>query len=156
MERPPFETMEGQAFPLVRQVSVFLENRVGQLLKLCQSLEHENVKILALSAIDSGDCAIIRLIFDATDPALAALAKAQFPVSVAELVVVRLPPGNRAMMTIWSALLTAEINVSYAYPLLAGGCGPAIALSVDNVEIAVDTLQRHKFQVLGEADLEGL
>jgi hypothetical protein len=68
---------------------------------------------------------------------------------------VRLPAGKRAMMQIWAVLLMAEVNVAYTYPLLSlSSTGDScIAMSVDSVEIALDTLIRRKLEVLGEADL---
>lgn len=154
IQRQPFETAEGPALPLVRQVAVFMENRPGQLLRLTQLFDDQDIKILGLSQVDAGDCAIVRLVFDRTDEALAALQQAGFAVNVAEILVVRLPPGKRAMMSIWQVLLMAEVNVAYAYPLLSLDAGPCLALCVDSIEIAVDTLQRRKLEVLGEADLE--
>lgn len=154
VQHQPFETMEGQSLPLVRQVSVFMENRPGQLLKLTQLFESEDVRILGLSQVDAGDCAIVRLVFDKADTALRVLKTEGFTVAVSELIVVRLPTGKRAMMAIWAVLLMAEVNVSYTYPLLLVKGGPCLAVSVDSAEIAVDTLQRRNFDVLGEADLQ--
>lgn len=154
VQQQPFETMEGQSLPLVRQVSVFMENRPGQLLKLTQLFEDEDVKILGLSQVDAGDCAIVRLVFDRTDTAVRVLKNEGFAVAVSELIVVRVPAGKRAMMAIWAVLLMAEVNVAYTYPLLLVKGGPCLAVSVDSVEIAVDTLQRRNFDVLGEADLQ--
>ncbi|GMU23066.1 MAG: amino acid-binding protein [Phycisphaerae bacterium] len=154
-ERPPFETLEGQGFPTVRQLSVFLENRIGQLLRLTQAIESKDVRIVGLSIVDSVDFAVVRLMFDSPDDALEALEAEGFTVSVTELIVVVLPAGKRGLLTVWSALLSSEINVAYAYPLMPLPAGPAIALSVDNREIAVDTLQRQKFIVLSESDLKG-
>lgn len=140
--------------PLVRQVSVFLENRPGQLLKLTQLFDEQDIKMLGLSQIDAGDCAIVRLVFDKVDPALTLLKTAGFAANVSEILVVRLPPGKRGMISIWQVLLMAEVNVSYAYPLLSLDTGASLAVCVDSIEIAVDTLQRHKLEVLGEADLQ--
>lgn len=153
MERQSFETMEGHSSPTVRQVSVFLDNRVGQLFRLTQVLDQGNIRILGLSVMNTVDCAIVRMIFDAPDRALPLLKKAKFPVSVTEIIVVKVPKGKRGMMAIWSVLLSSEVNVSYAYPLLPAQVGPALVLSVDSIEIAIDTLQREKLEVLGEADL---
>lgn len=152
-ERVPFETLEGEEFRTVRQVSVFLENRLGQLLRLTQTLEETDVKILALSVIDSVDYAVVRLLLDDPDVALEALKKAGFAVSVVELLVVKVPPGKRGLLAIWSALLSSEINVSYSYSLLHGRVGSAVAIYVDNIEIAIDTLARHNFEILSEPDL---
>jgi len=153
-ERPPYETLEGQGFPTVRQLSVFLDNRMGQLLRLAQLFENKDIRILAFTVIDSVDCSIVRILFDRTDEALTALRQSGFAVSVAEVLVVKLPHGKRGLMSICSSLLSSEINIAYTYPLLPTELGSAIALSVDNLEIAVDTLQQKKFEVLGEADLE--
>jgi hypothetical protein len=44
MARQPFETLEGHGTPTVRQLSVFLENRVGQLLRLTKLIEDKNIR----------------------------------------------------------------------------------------------------------------
>lgn len=151
---PPLETLEGQRFPTVRQVSVFLENRIGQLLRLTQIFEGKDVRIVALSILDSVDFAVVRLMFDFPEEALEELHEQGFAVSVSELLVVCLPPGKRGLLNVWSALLSAEVNVAYAYPLMPLAAGPAIALSVDNLGIAIDTLERNRFVLLSEADLQ--
>lgn len=153
LAQEPISTFEGQAFPAVRQVSVFLDNRVGQLLNLTQVLDTQDVKIIGLSVVDAVDCAIVRLLFDDTDLALPALRAEGFPCSITEILVVRLPVGKRAMMTIWSVLLSAEVNVTYSYILLTAD-GPSLALAVDSIEIAIDTLLQHKFELLTESDLK--
>jgi len=154
MSRKPFETLEGAGYTGVRQFSVFLENRIGQLLRLTQVLEQKDVKILAFSVIDSVDCAIVRVLFDDPDQAYEVLQDAGFAVSVTEVLVVALPPGRRALMAIFQTLLSSEINIAYTYPLMPAGEGQGVVLCVDNLEIAADTLGKRKFQVLGEVDLK--
>lgn len=153
MEHLPYETLEGHSFPTVRQISVFMENRVGQLLRLSRLMEENGVRILSLSVLDSVDCAIVRLLTGDPDRAIDLLRDTGFAISVAEMVVVRVPHGPGGLLTVWSALLSSEINIAYAYPLLSGDLGPTLALKVDNIEIAVDTLFSKKFEVLSESDL---
>ncbi len=152
--RRPYETLEGQEAPAVRQISVFVENRLGQLLKITQLFENKDIRMLSLSIVDLVDCAIVRLLFDAADEAIHILGDAGFDVTVAEVVVVRLPKGKRGLLTVWAALLGAEINISYAYPLLPLQKGSAIAIYVDNIDLAIDTLRAHSFEVLDESDLQ--
>ncbi|MHC4445398.1 MAG: acetolactate synthase [Planctomycetota bacterium] len=153
LSRQPYETLEGQGFPTVRQLSIFLENRMGQLLRLTQLFENKDIRILGFSVIDSVDCAVMRLLCDSPDEAMGILRDKGFAVSVAEVLVVRLPRGKRGLLSICSSLLSSEINISYAYPLMPNEMGSTVALAVDNIEIAVDTLQQQKFEVLGEEDL---
>ncbi len=151
--RQPFETLEGQGYAGVRQLSVFLDNRVGQLLKLTKVVETKDVKILGMSVVDSVDCSIVRLLFDDADDAIEVLKSEGFAVSITEVVVVSLPHGKRGLLSIFATLLSSEINVAYIYPLISADIGPTIALSVDNLEAAAETLRKKNFQVLGESDL---
>ncbi len=154
MARPPFETLEGQGgTPTVRQLSVFLENRMGQLLRLTKLLEEKHVKIRSLVVIDSVDYAVVRLLFDSPDEAATVLKEEGFAVGINELLLVKLPPGERGLMAIFGALLSAEVNIGYAYPLLGGKTGAAVAVAVDNLEMAVDILRAKNFTLLGEADI---
>ena len=56
------ETLRGRSWPTVTQFSVFLENRVGQLLEVYRSFQGTTVKIVGLTISDSADCSILRLI----------------------------------------------------------------------------------------------
>jgi hypothetical protein len=150
----PYDTAEGQGAPAVRQVSVFVENRLGQLVRITQLFENEDIRMLSLSIVDLVDCAVVRMLFDAADAAIRLLREAGYDVAVAEVVVVRLPKGQRALLTVWSALLGAEVSIAYAYPLLPSHKGSSIALYVDNVELAIETLRSRNFEVLDESDLQ--
>ena len=66
-----------------------------------------------------------------------------------------LPEGHKALLDICTALLQAEVNIVQAYPLLARPRGrAAVALMVDNIEIAQDTLAAKGFTMITEADLQ--
>ncbi len=154
MSTEPLETAEGSEFPCCRQLSVFLENRVGQLLRVTRLLEDEPVHILGLAVDASVDCAILRLLVDDPDLAHQTLSDAHFAVSESEIVVVELPTGKRAIMTVCSSLISAEININYVYTVWAGkDRRPCLAIQVDDVQGAVRVLARNKFAVLHESEL---
>jgi hypothetical protein len=80
------------------------------------------------------------------------LAGLQFAES--DLLVVQLPDGPQPVLAICKALLTAEINIDYAYPLLIGPRGrAALALHVEDHEAAAQTLDRSGFVLFTENDL---
>lgn len=154
MALEPFETAEAAGRPTVRQQSVFIENRVGQLLRLTRMFDHSDIRILAVSVVYSVDCAICRMLLDDPDRAYDVLSNARFQVSEAELLVVSLPHGKRALLHTWAALLNAEINIHYTYPLLIQPRGsPAIAVCPDNLEQAVLVLKERGFDLLDQQDL---
>lgn len=150
----PLGTAEAHDSPTVRQQSVFVENRVGQLLRLARLFDHTDIRILAVSVVYSVDCAICRMIVDDPDKAYEALTGGRFQVSETELIVVSLPHGKRALLHTWAALLQGEVNISYTYPLLVQPKGmPAIAVLPDNIEQAIAVLREEGFSLLDQSDL---
>lgn len=154
MATQPFETAEAHDWPTVRQQSVFVENRVGQLLTLARLFDRTEIRILAVSVVYSVDCAICRMIVDDPDTASDVLRNARFQVSEAELLVVSLPHGKRALLHTWAALLGGEINIHYTYPLLVHLRGSAaLAVLPDDIAGAVRLLREKNFVLLDQSAL---
>ncbi len=57
-----FATLRGRDYPCIRQFTVFLENRVGQLLEVVRRFEGSKVRIVGLSIHDSFECACVRFL----------------------------------------------------------------------------------------------
>jgi hypothetical protein len=154
MALEPLETAEGSDYPACLQLTVFLENRVGQLLRLTRLLDGRAVRILALTTDAAADCGTIRLLVDHPETARQMLCDAGFAVAESELVVVELPPGKRGIMTVCAALISGEVSIHYAYPLLGSKKrGPCLAIHADNLPQAVDILTAKGFNVLDQAEL---
>lgn len=147
-------TARGRDWPCLRQFSVFMENRVGRLHELLRQIERNDLRIIALSVVDSVDFAVARLLVDDTDRAREIFSLTNFTVIENDLLGVELPDEPDPFVTIFQALLTAEINISYTYPLLyrRGGRG-AIALYVDDIDQSKAILQDLGHRLLTENDL---
>jgi hypothetical protein len=151
-----YSTARGRDWPSVRQFSVFLENRVGVMMELVRKFEGSQNRIIALTVVDSADCAIIRLVLADPERAREVFERAKVPFLESDLLVVELPDVPQPLAQICKALLGAEINIHYAYPMMLNPKGhPALALHVDDHETGVATLQKHGFTILTEGDLEG-
>ena len=57
-----FATARGRNWPTLRQFTVFLENRVGQLAELVRRFAGTRIRIVALSISDAGECAFVRFL----------------------------------------------------------------------------------------------
>jgi hypothetical protein len=102
------------------------------------------------------DCAILRLLVDDPDEARDILTQNGFAISETEVLVVVLPEGRTALLTVCAALLQAEVNINYAYPLLPHVRGrAALAVQLDNMQMGIKVLQSKDFEVLDESDLQG-
>lgn len=155
MATEPLETAHGHEFPYCQQISVFLENRLGQLLRLSRTLDADDVSILALSVEGSVDCAIVRLLVDNPDTAIERLQDARFAVTTTDVLVVELPAGKRGLMQVCTALIGGEININYTYPILPSRSHsePRLAIQVDNLAAAAAVLLARKFRVLDQSEL---
>src|SRR5205807_9201176 len=120
-----FATAHGRDWPSIRQFNVFLENRLGKLLEVVRRFETSDNHIVSLTVVDSADCAIIRIVLSDPERALEVFHQAKLPITESDLLVVQLPEGQQPLLQICKALLVAEINVDYAYPLLVGPNGRA-------------------------------
>ena len=149
-----YETLHGRNWPSVTQFSVFLENRVGQLLEVIRAFHGSKVKIVGLTISDSADCSILRLVLSHPEQGREILERAGLALIESDLIGVELPPGDQALLRICTALLQAEVNIIQAYPILSRPHGrPAVALMVDNIEMGMETLAEKGFTMIAEADL---
>ena len=72
-----------------------------------------------------------------------------------DLIGVELPNEKQPLLRVCTALLQSEVNIVQAYPLLYTPHNrAAVALMVDNADIAMDTLLSRNFRVLTEDDLK--
>ena len=149
-----YSTIRGRNYPTLRQFTIFLENRVGQLLEVVRRFEGSKVRILALSISESTECAFVRLVVSHPEQGREILERAGLPMIESDLVGIELPSGTQPLLQVCMALLQAEINIVQAHPLLVRPHGrPAVALMVDNIEMAMETLNAKGFSLVTEAEL---
>jgi len=136
----------------VTQFSVFTPNRLGRLHDLIGLLASRTVHVLALMVLDTTDSSIIRLIVDDPDSARDLLQKEGFAFTERKVVVVE--ANSTDLGRLMAALLEAELNINYLYSFIPQPLGKSIiGLSLEDNEIAEQTLRRHQFRTLNQADI---
>jgi hypothetical protein len=148
--------MRGRNFPTLRQFTVFLENRVGQLLEVVRRFEGSKVRIVALSINEASECAFVRLVLSHPEQGREILERAGLALIESDLIGVELPATTQPLLRVCTALLQAEVNILQTYPLLSRPHDrPAVALMVDNIEMAMETLSTKGFTMISENDISG-
>jgi hypothetical protein len=138
----------------VTQLAVFLSNRVGELREVLRKLGNAQVVVHALSIDESVDYAVLRLIVDKIEASKQALKGAGFAVSESTLLAVELPEGHAGLLAICQALISAEINIHYAYPMFTRPHGRGVVvMHVDGLQTAADVLKKAGMTLLDERDL---
>lgn len=149
-----FLTIRGRDYPTIRQFTIFLENRLGQLLEVVKRFEGTGIRIVALSISDSSECAFVRFLLSDPERGREILERAGLALIESDLIGVELPDNSQPLLHVCSALLQAEVNIVQAYPLLTyEGSRPAVAIMVDNTELALEVLASKGFTMLNEDDL---
>lgn len=149
-----YMTMRGRNYPTIRQFTVFLENKVGQLLEVVRRFEGSRVRIVALSINDATECSFVRFLLSHPEQGREILERAGLAIIESDLIGVELPNSQQPLLQICTALLQAEVNIVQAYPLIVRPHGrPAVALMVDNIELGQETLAEKDFTMISEADL---
>lgn len=147
-------TTEKLSSPQVHQFSVFLQNKVGALLEVVKLLTEHNIVVLALSIQDSSESSIGRMIVSDPDRVAGLFHEHEIPFSQCEVLVVELKESAADLAKVLSALLMAEVNIFFSYPLLIRPRGRAVlAMHVDDIDCSSSVLRGDGFNILTQADL---
>ncbi|MBD3174443.1 MAG: acetolactate synthase [Armatimonadia bacterium] len=126
-----------------KQVSVFLENRMGRLAEVCTLLGTSNINLRAFSTADTSEFGILRMIVNDPDRAAAILGKSDYAVQEVDVLAIQVDdrPGNLAKAL--EVLAVDGINVEYLYAFVTPLEGQAVVIlrvADDLKERAVDLL----------------
>ena len=141
----------------VKQISVFIENRVGGLAEVTDALGSANINIRALSISETSDFGILRLIVDDVDKAAKVMKEGGFICQVTDVLAVAGEDKPGSIAKIVSALAKGNIDMEYAYAFFAKKQNLAyMIVRVDDGEMdrAVSYLNNNGVKVVGEEVLE--
>ena len=126
---------------MVKQISVFLENKEGRLADVTQTLGENSINIRALSIADTTDFGILRMIVNDPDKALAALKAADFTVSIKEVLAIGIVDEAGSLSKALRKLQENGIVIEYMYAFSGkSGDKPLVILKLsDNIK-AVEVL----------------
>ncbi len=140
--------------PLVKQFSIFLPNKVGAMLDIVKLLNTNHTHVVAISISESTDSAIARVIVSDPERVEHLFRENNVPFGVCETVVVEMREVATQLAKLLAALLMAEVNVHFTYPLLIQPRGlAALALHVDDTECASSVLLGEGFKILSQSDI---
>src|SRR5437763_16760881 len=95
-----YATMRGRNYPTIRQFTVFLENRVGQLLEVVRRFEGSKVRIVALSINEASECAFVRLVLSHPEQGREILERAGLALIERDLIGVELPQTTQPLLRV--------------------------------------------------------
>ncbi|WP_214020910.1 ACT domain-containing protein [Methanoculleus sp.] len=121
---------------IVKQISIFSENRPGRLAAIAGALRDAGINIFAFSIAEADGFGVVRALVDRPDDAHRTLTDLGFRVSFTDVIGVKMRDEPGGLSDIASILGDAGINIEYAYAY-SGRDGAVLILRVDQVEDAI-------------------
>ncbi|MDO5443144.1 MAG: amino acid-binding protein [Bacteroidia bacterium] len=139
----------------VHQLSVFIENKSGTLVKVLKLLKQENIQLIASTIADTADYGICRIICSEPTRAYNVLKEAGVAVSLCDVFAVELDdtPGRAADAI--EIFATEGISIAYLYSFLLNGKG-VLVFRTDNAERAREIITMNGLKFIVEKDLSKL
>jgi len=113
---------------MAKQISVFLENKVGRLSHVTRVLGEEGINIRALSIADTSDFGILRLIVNDPARAYKVLKDARFTVSETEVIAVQVPDLPGGLASVLEQMTEQDLSIEYLYAFLGNKGDDALVI----------------------------
>ena len=134
---------------LVKQISVFLENKEGRVAQVTKILSDADINIRALSIADTTEFGILRLIVDKPEAAESALKNDGFTVSITEVIAISIKDEPGGLAKALQVLHDNKISVEYIYAFISKTSHKAnVILRVEDCYRATESLEASGFLVL--------
>ncbi len=134
---------------LVKQISVFLENKSGRLADVTKTLADTNINICAMSIADTTDFGILRLIVNKPEDAERALSEQQFTVSCTSVIAIGVEDKPGGLARALEIIQDNGISIEYMYAFVGKTGNEAfVILRVENPEMAIETLLKYGIKIL--------
>ena len=131
---------------LIKQLSIFLENKKGRFTEVAKILGEAGVNMSAFTVAENSDFGILRLIVSDTDTAIKVLRDRLYAVSVADVVCLHCPNQPGALAKAMDIITSAGIFIEYMYAF-ANGDDAAAVLKSDDPARVIDILKGSGFDV---------
>ena len=139
---------------MIRQLSVFVENKPGSLMDVTSKLTEAHVNIRAVATFDTPEFGILRLVVDKPAEAKGYLTERGFVVRVHEVMGVELEDKKGNLNQMLAILADGKININYLYSfVIREGKAPVMGLNTDDFEKAAQILKEANVKIVEESDL---
>lgn len=140
---------------MINQISVFLENRAGQLADITGTLAANGIDIRALNIAETSDYGVMRIITDDSERTMEILNGAGFIASETKAAAFAVSDKPGALAEVLKLLSEASMDVEYMYSVFSQMEGRAfMVIKVKDAEKAEKLLGGNGIFIAGQEDLD--
>ena len=138
----------------IHQLSVFLENKPGQLRTACEVLTKARINLVTLSLADTAQFGILRLIIQDWQKAKTVLEKAGCVVKVTEVLAIEVADRPGGLAQILEIVDRAGLNIEYMYAFAEKrGDRALLVFRFTDPDAALQVLQAASINPIGTVEL---
>jgi hypothetical protein len=139
---------------VIKQISVFLENKAGRLAKVAEELKNNHINIRALTIADTSDFGILRMIVNKPDQAYDVLKKGGFTVRESDILAIELDDKEGVFYDLMKLCDANGLSVEYTYSFVEQLSNKAILfLRFEDNEKAVSLFAEHGYKLLTDDEI---
>jgi hypothetical protein len=139
---------------IIRQISVFIDNRPASLSEMARCLADKNINLRALSLAETRDFGTTRIIVADVDACSEVLKVAGFHFIETDVLAVEVADRPGGMADVLECIANEHISVEYAYAMIEKREESAvIILRVDNIGKAIMALRKRNIRLLTREDV---
>ncbi len=128
---------------MVNQISVFLQNKAGELSGITKALSANEINIRAINIAESTEYGVIRLIVSDYHKALNVLVDSGYVVSVTKVAAVQVPDVPGGLNLVLSTISSMNIDIEYMYSMLGTvGNTAYMIFKVSDIELFNETVTK--------------
>ena len=134
---------------MLKQISVFVENVAGSLMKVTKELVAEGINLRAISSFDTPEFGILRLIVDRPEETAQLLKDKGFFVQTKDVLAVEIEDRSGSLNQMLEVLAEGNISINYIYSfVIREDQAPVMVFQTEYLEEAVQILKNHGINVI--------
>lgn len=138
----------------IKQLSVFVENKLGRMSDITGVIGDAGIDIRALSIADTSDFGILRLIVDKPDDALEALKQAGITVSLTDVIAVGIEDKPGAFAKAVKIMSDAGIGIEYMYAFISRSDSQAyVIMRIEDIDKGIEAMQKNGIKLLSSNEV---
>jgi len=128
---------------IIKQLSIFLENRLGGINDVTSVLSKNNINMKAFSVADGADFGILRVIVSDVDAAIKVLQDANFRVGKTDVICIDVPNTAGALSRVLECLAKEDVFIEYMYAFSEGDVASTVIRPTD-IERCAEILEKNR------------
>jgi hypothetical protein len=125
---------------VIKQLSVFIENREGRLEQVTEVLKERNINIASFSLADTSEYGMLRMIVSNPEEGRNVLKEEGFSAMLTDVIAVKIAQKPGTLHEVLKCLFEASISVEYIYTLATAGKDTSIIMKLSDSEAALELL----------------